>query len=134
MAYIHVYQANPTVGLTDGVQVSEDGTQTSPIAFTLNATTNEEGAGLKLALRCEAGFQTTTGVDTVITPVGATSAKWALSLDNSTWSDYGVALHVTAQVMSSNVIFYVKAKASNDEIPQNDISVTLNVITQVETQ
>ena len=56
MVYIHVYKNNPTAARTDGTQVFEsDGTQA--ITLTLNTTNNEESAPIKLALRCDSGYQ-----------------------------------------------------------------------------
>ena len=64
MAYIHVYQGNPTANSTDGTQVSE-GTGAVAITFTLNASNNEEGTPMKLAVWCESGYQITSAGVTV---------------------------------------------------------------------
>ena len=69
MAYIHVYMT-PTAGGTDGIQVSE-GTGLQPISVTLNATNNEESTPIKLALRCDSGFQTNGNI--TVSVVGTTN-------------------------------------------------------------
>ena len=132
MSYIHLYQENPTIGLTDGVQVSEAGTQTSPISFTLNATSNEIGSSLKCAIRTDSGFQTTSGVSTTITPTGTNYTMWRLSLDNITWSDWGLVLTISSQITPINIILYVQAKSVSTETPMNDVSTTLQVAAQIE--
>ena len=67
MAYINLYNGNPTAGLADGTLVSTAGAQTNPVAFTLDAS-QSESATAKLALRCESGYHTTG--NTVISFVG----------------------------------------------------------------
>jgi len=132
MAYIHMYDTNPTVNLTDGTLVSESGLGTHPILIILNATNNEISSGVKLAIRTETGFQTTSGVNTSISIIGTNSNKWALSLDNITWEAYGSPLTLTAQITPINKILYVRAKSTSDEIPMNDISVSLSCVSQIE--
>ena len=124
MAYYHIYKNNPTAGGTDGTQVSES-TGLNPISVTLNATNNEESIPIKLAIRCETGHQTVG--DCVISITGTTSLKWALSLDNVTWNTYGSSLTISSTINNTNIIFYSKAKASSDEIPNNDNSVDFQI-------
>lgn len=124
MAYIHMYKNNPTFGGTDGDLISE-GTGLNPLQVTLNATNNEESSPISLALRCESGYQTSG--NTIITPVGITTSKWALSADNITWEDYGSHLVINSTIGEVNTIFYIKAKATSDEAPTNDTSVMLQV-------
>lgn len=132
MAYLHMYEGTVTAGGTDGTQVSEGGTQTSPITFTLNATNNQVGASTAVALRCDVNYQTTAGVNTTVTPTGTTAAKWRLSLDGVTWGAYGAALTITAQIVATNALLYVEAEATSDEAPTNDTAVSLQVQAQVE--
>lgn len=125
MAYLHVYKNNPTAGGTDGSQVSE-GTELNPIATSaLNATNNEESAAIKLALRCDTGYNTSG--NTTITPVGTSASKWALSIDGTTWGAYGAALTISTVIGVVNTIFYCKAKAASGESPANDVSVDLQI-------
>ena len=132
MAYIHVYMT-PTAGGTDGTQVSE-GTGLQPISVTLNATNNEESTPIKLALRCDSGFQTNGNI--TISLVGTTQAKWALAPDNAgaagTFGAYGADLVISSVVGATNVLFWAKAKATSDEAPQNDTSVDIQVTATIE--
>jgi len=134
MAYIHVYKDNPTAGGTDGTLVSE-GDNSSPVEVgPLNATNNEESSPIKLAIRCDSGYQTYG--NTTIDPVGTNQDKWALADDNAgspaTWQDWGVALTVTEIIGATNKIFWAKAKAVSGEEPQNDSSVDLQVSTTIQ--
>lgn len=133
MAYIHVYQGNPTAGGTNGTLVSE-ATEASAISFTLNASNNEESTAMKLAVRCEVGYQTTSAgvtVDIVDNSASGKDLKWALASDNAgsagTFGAYGATLTLSGVIGATNVIFWVKAKATSDEAPQNDTNVDLKV-------
>lgn len=130
MADIHIYKGTVTAGGTNGTLVSEAGAQTSPIEIgQLNATNNEVSTDQKLAIRCDTGY--TTSGDTTITPTGTTAAKWALAPDNAgaagTYGAYGAALTISSAIDATNTIFWVKAKATSDESPSNDVSVSLQV-------
>jgi len=130
LADIHIYKGTVTAGGTNGTLVSEAGAQTSPIEIgQLNATNNEVSTDQKLAIRCDTGY--TTSGDTTITPTGTTAAKWALAPDNAgaagTYGAYGAALTISSAIDATNTIFWVKAKATSDESPSNDVSVSLQV-------
>jgi len=134
MAYIHVYQgASITSGGTEGTLVSE-GTGLSPISVTLNATNNEVSSPIKLALRCETGYQTVG--NTVITPTGTTASKWQLAPDNAgsagTFGAYGDPLTISSVIGATNTLFWAKAKSTSDETPINDSSVDLEVTATIE--
>ena len=128
--YCHLYCNNPTVGLADGTCISEDGAETSPIAFTLNATAAEAQAQ-KLAIRCDAGYKTSGTI--TLSFDGSSKDKWFLAPDSSyataadalakaTWAD---KLVISDSVGAVNIIFWVKAASSTDENPKNDESVHL---------
>lgn len=126
---IHMYQGTITNGGTDGTKISE-GDGTAPLTIgALNATTNEESAPVKLAIRCDAGYNTSGNV--VITPSGTTADKWALAPDNAgvagTFGAYGSALTISSVVGTTNTLFWVKAKAVSTESPANDTSVKLSL-------
>lgn len=117
--------ATTSTAATDGTEVTE-GTGTARITFgPLNATDNEVSAVLTLAIRAEAGY--ITGAVTTITPSGTHAAKLALSADNVTWGAYGAALTLAAGIGAANKLFYIKAKATDDETPQNDTALGLAV-------
>ena len=120
-AYMNIYMGNPTAGGTDGTVVSLDGVQSSPVAFTLDATRNESGTQT-LALRCASGYKTSG--NTTITFSGTTAAKWKVSADGTTWAD---SIVIASEIAETNTLFYVKATSSDDEEPANDISVLVDV-------
>ena len=124
MAYIHLYKDNPTASGTNGTLVSE-GNGLSPVSVTLNATSNEESSPITLALRCEAGYETSG--KTTITPTGTTASKWALSLDGTTWENYGSILTISSVISSVNKLFYAKANSDSSETPVNDSSVNFQI-------
>lgn len=130
---IHVYQGSVTSGGTDGTKVSE-GTETAPIIVgPLNATNNEESSAIKLAIRCDTGYNSSG--NTVITPTGTTADKWALAPDNEgvagVFGAYGSALTISSVIGTTNTLFWVKAKALSTENPSNDASVDLVVNTTI---
>jgi len=130
MANIHVYKGTVTAGSTNGTQVSE-GTGAEPISIgPLKASLNEESDPVKLAIRCEADYETIG--NTTITPTGTSSAKWALAPDNAgsagAFGSYGAALTISSTIDDTNTLFWAKAKATNDEAnPVSDTSVDLVV-------
>jgi len=134
MAYIHMYKDNPTAGETDGIQVSEQ-TENAPVTVTLTvAGSDVESGAIKLALRCESGYQTSG--DTTITPTGDSSDKWALAPDNGgspgTFGSYGDSLTISDTIGATNYIFWAKAKALASEDPQNDATVDLKIDATIE--
>ncbi len=130
MAYIHIYQGDVTSGGADGTLVSE-GAGDAPITIgPLKASVNEVSDPVKLAIRCDTGY--ITSGDVTITPDGYSADKWALAPDSSgsagTFGAYGAALTISSAIDATNTLFWVKAKAANDEPnPANDISVNLAV-------
>ena len=123
--YMNLYMGNPTAGGTDGTIVSLDGSQTSPVTFTLDATEEESGTQV-LALRCEDGYRTEG--DTEITFTGTTAYKWSASLDGSYYDD---SITIQSSIGTRNTLFYVQASSSDDESPRNDTSVLIKVTAKV---
>ncbi|MGM9570606.1 MAG: hypothetical protein ACI3ZR_00070 [bacterium] len=133
MAYIHLYKGAVTAGGTDGTQVSE-GDNSNPLSIgTLNVTVGEESEPVKVALRCENGYETRN--TTTISLTGNTADKWALALDNNgvpgTFGDYGASISTTDTIGATNWIFWVKAQAEVNESPTDDASVKINVAASV---
>ena len=122
MAYIKLFFAS------NDVQVSESPTLTNAVEFTLRADQNEVGSYVKLYALADNGYACT-GV--VVTPTGTTAAKWQLAPDDGgnpgTPEAYGDPLTLGAVGDTTKVHFHVRAKATEDEEPANDTSVTLNV-------
>ena len=125
--YINVYQGNPTAVGTDGTVVSTDGAQTAPIVVTLDAAQNESKK-VKLALRCESGYETA-GL-TTIQDVNDTNDNWKFSLtENGTYSD---SITISDTIGTTNFIFWAQASSSSDESPTRDTSVSIRVTTTIQ--
>ena len=122
MAYIKLFYAS------DDVQVSESPTLTNAVTFSLRADNNEEGSYVRLYALADDGYVVST---TVVTPTGTTAAKWQLAPDDSGSPDtpeaYGDPLALGEVGDTTKVYFHVRAKATDDEAPVNDTSVTLVV-------
>lgn len=127
---IKIYKDNPTAGETNGTLVSS-GTNTAPIeSGSLKANENEISSNIKLATRCDSGFQT--DGDTIISIIDSTSVdKWSLAPDSAgspgTWGDWGASLTISSMVGSTNTIFWARARALDTEDPINDSSVQIRV-------
>ena len=89
--YISIYTGNPTKDMNDGTVVSENGSFTSPLTVTLNAT-KEEVKYIKCAVRCMSGYATVG--DTVLSFEGASNDRWQLAIDN----DYDEEQHIIKNV------------------------------------
>ena len=135
-AYINIYTNNPTAGDTDGTAVSTGGEFTAPIVVDLNASASEVKK-VKLAVRCETGYETS--ADVVISVVaadanstaGATTDKWGLSLtENGTFAS---TLTITSTVDDSNTVFWAQVSSANGEEPVLDTSVALQLSTSITT-
>lgn len=127
MALINLYKGNPTAGGTDGTAVSMAGNFSSPVQFTLDASQNES-AIQKLAVRCNSGYKTS-GV-TTISDNNDTADRLKLSFsDSGGWAD---TLTINDSIGAANVIFYVKASSSSNELPQLDRGTSLKVTAVIE--
>ena len=127
--YINFYMNNPTKGGADGTVISTDNAENAPLAVTLDASQNESKI-VKVAVRCEAGFQAEAG--TTIYASGTTASKWSFALDND-YADateaasavFGANITINDIIDTTNTIFWAKATASSDENPGTDITVNL---------
>jgi hypothetical protein len=118
MAYINVYNNNPTTGGTDGNVVSQNGAQTNPVSVTLDASISQSET-VKLALRCDSGYQTVG--NTTIAASGTTASKWSFCLtENGTYTS---TLTISTTIGTTNTIFYAKADSASSETPTTDTSV-----------
>jgi len=121
MSYIKLYRAS------DDSVVSED--SSNPVAFELRADLNEEDE-IRLYAQADSGYQVT---DTEVDPTGTTSDKWNLAPDdNGSTGTYGadgakIELGTVGDAEGTRVHFWAKAKATDDEDPVNDATVTLEV-------
>lgn len=128
--YIALYYNNPTAGLKDGTIISDNGSFTSPLSVTLNATNNESKYVL-CAVRTNSGYATVG--NTVIDFEGAGKDKWSIAPDNENTEEtiksveFKSSLTITDEIIDKNKLFWVKADSSDDEEPFNDKSVVLKV-------
>jgi hypothetical protein len=133
---IKIYKNNPTAGGTDGTLVSS-GTGLNPIesgAIKVPAAGYQEGSWIKLAVRCDAGYETVEDSSRHARISIVDSAKvtmWQLAPDNSgqagTPQDWGEPLDILTKIGATNTIFWVRARVAHTEEPANDTSVDIQV-------
>lgn len=128
--YISIYTGNPTKDMNDGTVVSENGSFTSPLTVTLNAT-KEEVKYIKCAVRCMSGYATVG--DTVLTFEGTNKDRWQMALDND-YDDETIksasftnSLVISDEIENKNKIFWVRASSVKTETPNNDTGVSLKL-------
>lgn len=99
-----------------------------PVSYILRADLNEVGSWTGLYALATSGF-TCSGVDVV--PSGTTYLKWQLAPNAGgnpgTPEDYGDSLSMGDIGNVTPVFFHVRSKATDDEVPVRDETVTLNV-------
>lgn len=123
MSYIHLYNQDGTL-LSNG-----DGS--SPLLIgPLNASINEQSAATKVTIKTEAGFKTFG--NTEVSFVGQTSSKWVVS--KTADGVYAASLTILDEINSAGLDFYVKASASSDEVPVNDTSVDIQIVTKIQAE
>ena len=133
---IKIYKNNPTAGGTDGTLVSS-GTGLSPVesgAIKVPESGYAEGNWIKLAVRCDTGYETVedSSRHARISIEDSTHiTKWQLAPDNSgqagTPEDWGDPLDFLSKIGATNTIFWVRARVAHTEEPANDKSVRIQV-------
>jgi hypothetical protein len=133
---IKIYKGNPTAGGTDGTLVSS-GTGLNPIesgAIKVPASDYQEGSWVKLAVRCDNGYETVedTSRHARISIEDSTGVTyWQLAPDNSgqagTPEDWGDPLDFLSKIGATNTIFWARARVASTEEPANDKSVAIQV-------
>lgn len=133
---IKIYKNNPTAGGTDGTLVSS-GTGLNPIesgAIKVPESGYAEGSWIKLAVRCDTGYETVEDSSrhariSIEDSAGVT--MWQLAPDNSgqpgTAEDWGDPLDFLTQIGATNTIFWARARVASTEEPANDESVDIQV-------
>ena len=133
---IKIYKGNPTAGGTDGTLVSS-GTGLNPIesgAIKVPAAGYQEGSWIKLAVRCDAGYETVEDSSrhariSIEDSAGVT--LWQLAPDNAgsagTPEDWGDPLDILTKIGDTNTIFWARARVAYTEEPANDTSVDIQV-------
>lgn len=117
MAYINIYQGNPTAGGTDGTVVSSDGSFTAPISFSLDASQSESKV-VTCAIRTETGYRAT---DVTIQPTKTSSPFTLCKTANGTYT----TTLTFAEVTAVNSVFYVKASSTSSDLPTSTRSIKL---------
>ena len=133
---IKIYKDNPTAGGTDGTLVSS-GTGLNPIesgAIKVPAAGYQEGSWIKLAVRCDTGYETVedSSRHARISIIDSTKVTmWQLAPDNSgqagTAEDWGDPLDFLTKIGATNTIFWARARVASTEEPANDTSVDIQV-------
>ena len=121
--YINVYKNNPTAGGSDGTAISEGGTFTAPLSFTLDASLSESQAQ-KCAIRTENGY-TTVGTTTIS---AANDTDGRLKFSDQAGDSVGSAeLAISNPITDTNTIFYVIGNSDDSENPQTDRNAAIRV-------
>ena len=133
---IKIYKGAVTAGQTDGTLVSS-GTGLDPIEFgaiKVPAAGYQEGSWIKLAVRCDAGYETVEDSSRHARISIVDSAKvtmWQLAPDNNgqpgTAEDWGEPLDFLTKIGATNTIFWARARVAHTEEPANDESVDIQV-------
>jgi hypothetical protein len=133
---IKIYKNSPTAGGTDGTLVSS-GTGLNPIesgAIKVPASDYQEGIWIKLAVRCDNGYETVEDSSrhariSIVDSAGVT--MWQLAPDNAgnagTPEDWGDPLDFLTKIGATNTIFWARARVAHTEEPANDTSVDIQV-------
>ncbi|SHI44741.1 hypothetical protein SAMN02745671_00655 [Anaerovibrio lipolyticus DSM 3074] len=130
---INLYTNNPTKDQKDGTLISQDHTNTAPLAITLKLT---EQKAVKVAVRTDTGYKTADGVNISFAywdgseyqTTGGNINNWFVCLDNNytdaenalTNGTWGHSADITSDITDTNTIIWVKYDASNATTPIND--------------
>jgi len=133
---IKIYKGAVTAGQTDGTLVSS-GTGLNPIesgAIKVPASGHAEGNWIKLAVRCDPGYETVedSSRHARISIIDSTNVTmWQLAPDNNgqagTAEDWGEPLDFLTKIGATNTIFWARARVAHTEEPANDESVDIQV-------
>jgi hypothetical protein len=133
---IKIYKNNPTAGGTDGTLVSS-GTGLDPIesgAIKVPESDHADGNWIKLAVRCDPGYETVEDSSRHARISIVDSEKvtmWQLAPDISGQlgppQDWGEPLDFLTKIGATNTIFWARARVASTEEPANDTSVDIQV-------
>lgn len=132
--YISIYTGNPSKDGKDGTLISENGSFTSPLTVTLNAT-KEESKYIKCAVRTASGFATVG--DTVLSFEGFSNDRWQLAIDNDYDEEsletvsFSPSLIIHEEIDNHNKLFWVKVSSEKTESPRNDTDTALRLDTTI---
>lgn len=117
--YLHLY---------NGETLISEGTELTPLVVgPLNATNNEVSTPMALTLKAETGY--TTYGDTIINFQGTSAAKWTVcATEGGTYTD---TLTISDAITDAGKVIYVRAAATSDETPVNDVAVDIKLAATV---
>ena len=120
------------IGLYNNVTASDSGKQTgnlvtasNKLSFILNSSLNEEKSQA-VAIRMLDDNHKSIG-DVTLAFEGANKDKWAFSLDNEAFGNFGEPLVISEEIRAANKILYVKARSVEGEGVSSDVSVTIKI-------
>ena len=116
--------ANQYINLYKDGQIISQGDGSNPLTVgPLNATENEVSAPIAVEVKCETGFATTG--NTVLSFTGSSAAKWSICATEA--GTYEETLTIATSITTTATTVYVKAKATSDEAPSNDVAVDISL-------
>ena len=120
------------IGLYNNVTANDAGKQTgdlvtasNKLSFILNSSLNEEKSQA-IAIRMLDDNHKSVGEITLAFE-GSNKDKWAFSLDNEAFGNYGEPLVISEELRAANKILYVKARGIEGEGVSTDVSVTIKI-------
>ena len=120
------------IGLYNNVTANDAGQQTgnlvtasNKLSFILNSSLNEEKSQA-VAIRMLDDNHKSVG-DITLAFEGSNKDKWAFSLDNEAFGNYGEPLVISEELRAANKILYVKARSIEGEGVSTDVSVTIKI-------
>ena len=112
----------------NGQLISEGDLSNPLVVGPLNASDNESSAPIAIELKCDSGYKTLGS--TSISFEGTTASKWSICKTEN--GDYASNLTITDLITESGLTVYVKVKATADEMPKNDASVSIKIATIIQ--
>ena len=120
------------IGLYNNVTANDAGKQTgdlvtasNKLSFILNSSLNEEKSQA-IAIRMLDDNHKSVGEITLAFE-GSNKDKWAFSLDNEAFGNYGEPLVISEELRAANKILYVKARSIEGDGVSTDVSVTIKI-------
>lgn len=107
----------------NGKLISEGDLSNPLVVGPLNASDNEESQPIEIEIKTDEGYKTLGSTN--IAFEGSTASKWSACKTSS--GEYTSSLSITETITSSGVRVYLKARATSDELPKNDTSVSIRL-------
>lgn len=142
---IKLYAGNPTAGGTDGTLIITDLSIIDTGRIRVPQTGYTESAWIKIAVRCDEGYQTVEDEETenLHATIEITDDdhvdKWQLAPDDGAGEpdedaaeDWGDPLKIEEMIEDTNYIFWLRARAKHDEEAHKDGTVKIEATATVE--